>query len=196
MHRPDIGYLVGLSLLPGIGPARFYRLLDRCGDPERAWRASERDLTALGVEARILPTLLEKRKSISIEQEMEKLRRAEVTVLSVYDPEYPLRLKEIYNPPALLYMKGEITRQDDQSVGVVGTRAPSVYGRELTARIVPELVSAGLTIISGMARGVAPSPSWGVVLMLSIPVRTAGSTSASSSVARWSVLVERKEYAA
>jgi DNA processing protein len=154
MNRPDIGYLVGLSLLPGIGPARFYRLLDRCGDPERAWRASERDLTALGVEARILPALLEKRKSLSIEQEMEKLRRAGVTVLTVYDAEYPLRLKEIYNPPALLYIKGEITRQDDQSVGVVGTRTPSVYGRELTARIVPELASAGLTIVSGMARGV------------------------------------------
>lgn len=154
MHRPDIGYLVGLSLLPGIGPARFHRLLERCGEPERAWRASEQELISVGVDAKSLPALLEARRAISIEGELEKLRRLEVTVLSEDDAAYPPRLKEIYTPPALLYVKGEITRQDDQGIGVVGTRSPSVYGKELTGRIVPELVASGLTIVSGMARGI------------------------------------------
>lgn len=154
MQRADIGYLVGLSLLPGIGPARFHRLLERCGEPERAWHASEGDLIALGVDAKTLPSLLERRKSLDLERELEKLRRLDVTVLSVYDADYPPQLKEIFNSPALLYIKGQITRQDDQAIGVVGTRSPSVYGKELTARIVPDLVAAGLTIVSGMARGV------------------------------------------
>jgi len=154
MQRPDIAYLVGLSLLPGIGPARFHKLLDRFKEPERAWRASEQEFVSLGVDAKSMPALLEKRHTLSLEREMDRLRRLEVTVLSIFDPEYPLRLKEIFNAPPLLYVKGAITRQDDQSLGVVGTRGPSVYGKELTARVVPELVRTGLTIVSGLARGI------------------------------------------
>ncbi len=154
MPRPDIAYLVGLSLLPGIGPARFHKLLDRFKEPERAWRASEQEFVSLGVDAKSMPALLEKRHTLSLEREMDRLRRLEVTVLSIFDPEYPLRLKEIFNAPPLLYVKGAITRQDDQSLGVVGTRGPSVYGKELTARVVPELVRTGLTIVSGLARGI------------------------------------------
>lgn len=154
MHHPDVRFLVGLSLLPGIGPARFHRLLERCKEPERAWRASQSELVASGVDVKSMPALLEKRSSISLDDEMDRLARLAVSVLTIFDPAYPPRLKEIYNAPPLLYVKGQITRQDDQSVGVVGTRGPSVYGKELTARIVPELVRSGLTIVSGLARGV------------------------------------------
>jgi len=154
MPRPDIAYLVGLSLLPGIGPARFHKLIDRFKEPERAWRASEQELSSLGVDAKFMPLLLEKRHAISLEREMEKLRRLDVTVLSSFDADYPLRLKEIFNAPPLLYVKGAISRQDDQSIGVVGTRGPSVYGKELATRVVPELVRTGLTIVSGLARGI------------------------------------------
>ncbi len=154
MHRSDIAYLVGLSLLPGIGPARFHKLIERFKEPERAWRASEQELSSLGVDAKSMPSLLEKRRTLSLEREMDKLRRLDVTVLSLFDADYPLRLKEIFNAPPLLYVKGAITRQDDQSLGVVGTRGPSVYGKELAARIVPELVRTGLTIVSGLARGI------------------------------------------
>jgi DNA processing protein len=154
MHRSDIGYLVGLSQLPGIGPARFHRLIDHFGEPGRAWRASEKELLALGVDAKSLPALVERRRSLSIESELEKLESLHVQVLSIFDADYPPRLKEIFNAPPLLYVKGEITRQDDQSISVVGTRSPSVYGKEVAARIVPELVSSGLTVVSGMARGI------------------------------------------
>jgi DNA processing protein len=154
MHHPDVRFLVGLSLLPGIGPARFHRLLDRHKEPERAWRASESELVASGVDVKSMPELLKKRSTLSLDDEMERLARLDVSVLTIFDPAYPPRLKEIYNAPPLLYVKGEITRQDDQSVGVVGTRGPTVYGKELAARIVPELVRSGLTIVSGLARGI------------------------------------------
>jgi DNA processing protein len=154
MHHPEVRFLVGLSLLPGIGPARFHRLLDRCKEPERAWHASESELVAVGVDVKAMPSLLEKRSAMSLDREMEKLERLEVSILTIFDSAYPPRLKEIFNAPPLLYLKGEFTRQDDQSVGVVGTRGPTVYGKELAARIVPELVRSGLTIVSGLARGI------------------------------------------
>jgi DNA processing protein len=154
MYRPDVRYLVGLSLLPGIGPARFHRLLEHFGDPERAWRATERELVALGVDGKNLPALLEKRRSLSLDEEMEKLKRLDVSILTQDDASYPLRLKETFGAPPILYVRGSLTPMDHQSVGVVGTRSPSVYGKELAARIVPELVRAGLTIVSGLARGI------------------------------------------
>lgn len=152
--RPDIGYLVGLSLLPGIGPVRFHRLLERCGDAERAWRAADRDLLAVGVDARALPRLHERRSTLRLETELAKLERLEVHVLSADEPGYPVRLRETYAPPPLLYVRGGLTPADDQALSIVGTRGPTVYGRELTARVAPQLVGAGLTIVSGLARGI------------------------------------------
>lgn len=85
---------------------------------------------------------------------METLRRLEVQVLTVWDDDYPLRLKEIPAAPPLLYMKGTLTPADETSIGVVGTRGPTTYGKSLAARIVPDLVRTGLTIVSGLARGI------------------------------------------
>jgi len=153
VERAETRYLVGLSLLPGIGPARFQKLLAQMRDPERAWRANEAELQRAGVEAASIPALLERRRSLSLEAEMEKLRRLEVRVLSIYDAEYPLRLKEIPGAAPLLYVRGDLP-PEESSVGVVGTRGPTVYGKEIAARVVPELVRAGLTIVSGLARGI------------------------------------------
>ncbi|MGI8826337.1 MAG: DNA-processing protein DprA [Chloroflexota bacterium] len=150
----DLRFLVGLSLLPGIGPSRFTKILSHFQEPERAWRASEQELARLGVDPKFLPQLVEKRRSLSLEREMERIERLGVRVLSAADPTYPLSLAEIYNAPPLLYVKGEITRADEQSIGVVGTRSPTVYGKDLAARIVPELVRSGLTVVSGLARGI------------------------------------------
>ncbi|GAC1642576.1 MAG: DNA-processing protein DprA [Chloroflexota bacterium] len=153
MHA-DVRYLVGLSLLPGIGPARFQKILQHFGEPERAWRAPEKDLARLGVESKFLPQIAEKRRSLSLDREMERIRRLEVSVLTMNDAGYPQQLAEVFNAPPILYVKGEITRVDDQSLGVVGTRSPSVYGKEVATRIVPELVRNGLTVVSGLARGI------------------------------------------
>lgn len=153
MHA-DVRYLVGLSLLPGIGPARFQRILAHFGDAERAWRASEQDLLRLGVESRFLAQLAEKRRALSLDREMERIDRLGVSILTMDDPAYPRQLAEVFNAPPILYVKGEITLADEQSVGVVGTRSPSVYGKEVAARVVPKLVQSGLTIVSGLARGI------------------------------------------
>jgi len=95
----DTRFLVGLSLLPGIGPARFNKILTHFGEPERAWRASERELLQLGVDAKFMPQLLECRRTLSLEREMEKIERLGVRVLSLGDPEYPAQLREVFNAP-------------------------------------------------------------------------------------------------
>lgn len=154
MHRSDARYLVGLSLLPGIGPARLVRLMERLKEPERAWHANERELTGVGVDAKSLPALLERRRTLNLDREMDRLDALHVRLLTVFDDDYPLRLKEIYNAPVILYIRGDLFKEDEQSVGVVGTRSPTVYGKELASRIVPQLVGAGLTIVSGLARGI------------------------------------------
>jgi DNA processing protein len=154
MHHSDVRFLVGLSLLPGIGPARLVRLVERLTEPERAWRASERELAAVGVDAKSLPVLLERRRALNLDREMDRLEALGVRVLTVFDAEYPLRLKEIFTAPVILYVRGELRKADEQSVGVVGTRSPTVYGKELASRIVPQLVGAGLTVVSGLARGI------------------------------------------
>ncbi|MGH2447799.1 MAG: DNA-processing protein DprA [Chloroflexota bacterium] len=154
MYTADARYLVGLSLLPGIGPVRFQRLLSHFKEPERAWKASEQDLERLGIEGKTLQTLGEKRRSISLDAEVAKLERLEVDLLSIFDARYPARLREIPAAPPLLYMKGEILREDSQAIAVVGTRSPSVYGKDLAVRHVPEMVDVGLVIVSGLARGI------------------------------------------
>jgi DNA processing protein len=154
MHRADVRFVVGLSLLPGIGPVRLVRLIERFTDPERAWRTTASELTQIGVEAKFLATLLERRRALDLDAEMARLERLGVHVLTVFDEEYPRSLREIYNAPVLLYMRGEMTAADETGIGVVGTRSPTVYGKELATRIVPQLVGAGLTIVSGLARGI------------------------------------------
>jgi DNA processing protein len=154
MHRADVRHVVGLSLLPGIGPVRLVRLIERFTDPERAWRATSDELTRIDVEAKFLPALLERRRSLDLDAEMARLKRLGVRVMTVFDDDYPRALREIYNAPVLLYVRGELTPADETSVGVVGTRSPTVYGKELTTRMVPQLVGAGLTIVSGAARGI------------------------------------------
>lgn len=154
MDGGDVRYLVGLSQLPGVGPARFNRLLSYFHEPERAWHASQSELLKLGIDAKTLPQLLEKRRTISLDAEMERLRRLEVSVMTIDSPDYPVHLKEIYNAPPVLYVKGRLLKPDEPCIGVVGTRSPSVYGKELAARLVPELVQSGLTVVSGLARGI------------------------------------------
>lgn len=154
MTSADLRYLIGLSLLPGIGPARFGKLLERFPDPERAWRASENELRDLGVDARSLSLLVDQRRALSLQTEMEKVERLGISVLTRHDSAYPVRLAEIYNPPPLLYVKGDLGSGGESNLAVVGTRRPTDYGREIAARVVPQLVRAGLTIVSGLARGI------------------------------------------
>lgn len=150
----DLQYWVSFHLIPGVGRVRLSRLREYFKDLERAWRASASELRAAGLEPKVVETILALRPQISPEGEMERLERHKVLVLTLEDPGYPPRLKEIYDPPPVLYLKGPFLPQDELSLTVVGTRRATLYGREVTERLVGELAGNGITIVSGLARGI------------------------------------------
>lgn len=147
-------YWLGFHLTRGIGPARIERLLDHFGDLEVAWRASPGDLERAGVGEGLLASLAATRRAWDLDRELDRLDAAGVALLTWDDPAYPARLRQIGGAPPVLYVKGELTPADDLALGIVGTRRATAYGREVTLRFATDLVAAGLTIVSGLAKGI------------------------------------------
>lgn len=147
-------YLMGLSLLPGIGPARMSRLLGLRGSAREGWRADRDALRAAGVDEKSIEALIETRATIDLDHEAARVAAAGARLISWADDEYPRLLSEAFNRPALLYVKGEFQPADAQALAVVGTRRPTVYGRELATRMTSALVAQNLTIVSGLALGI------------------------------------------
>ena len=150
----DTKYCVGFTLIPGIGRVRFSRLEQHFGGLERAWYASAAELELAGLDHRSIEAIVAMRPKISLDAEMEKLDRYKVTVLTLKDKAYPSRLKEIYDPPPVLYVRGCFTLDDDWPLAVVGSRRPTYYGREVTEQIVGDLARNRITIVSGLAKGI------------------------------------------
>ena len=150
----DIKYWVGFNNIPGIGRVRFARLESYFGNLENAWKASAGDLRASGIDSVGLKAITKYRPDISPDQEMEKLGRYGITVLTCKDKQYPSRLKEIYDYPPVIYMRGTLLPEDEWCLAVVGTRRASVYGKQVTEELVADLAQSKITIISGLARGI------------------------------------------
>ncbi|MEE8472203.1 MAG: DNA-processing protein DprA [Dehalococcoidia bacterium] len=149
-----IKYWIGFTLISGIGRVRFSRLEAHFGDLEAAWRAPASDLKAAGLDARTVQTIVGRRPKISLDAEMEKLQKFRVQALTWNDPAYPPRLKEIYDHPPVLYIRGALLPEDEWAVSVVGTRRATIYGRQVTEEITSDLARNRITIISGLARGI------------------------------------------
>ncbi|MBC8264226.1 MAG: DNA-protecting protein DprA [Anaerolineales bacterium] len=133
---------------------KFRALLNHFGDLEEAWRADARELKEAGLDQRALSNFMTMRSTISLDGEMEKIERQGAKVLTWDDPAYPPRLLNIYNPPPVIYVKGDILEEDQWAVAVVGTRVATVYGKEVARQIAGGLARNGLTIVSGLARGI------------------------------------------
>jgi len=150
----DTKYWVGFTLIPGIGRARFSLIEQYFSDLEQAWNASASEFKMAGLDDRSIQAVVARRPKICLDDEMEKLERYKVTVVTWRDEAYPSRLKEIYDLPPVLYVRGSLAPEDDWSLAVVGTRRPTYYGREVTEQIVGDLARNRITIISGLAKGI------------------------------------------
>jgi DNA processing protein len=150
----DLGYWIGFNIVRGIGPVRLRALLDHLGDIERAWRAPSRELRQAGLDRRSLENLLAARAELDLDREVERVAAAGARVLTWEDPAYPRLLREIPAPPPVLYIKGTLTEEDAWAIAVVGTRRASAYGREVTRTLTRTLARSGITIVSGLARGI------------------------------------------
>jgi DNA processing protein len=147
-------FWVALSLVPGIGPAKFRRLVDSLGSPEAAWMADSTQLASAGLDRRAIDSLVSTRSRVQLQSEMDKLQRLKVRVMTQQDDDYPHLLQHIADPPPVLYLRGELRPEDDLSVAIVGTRRPTVYGRQAAELFARGLAEHGVTVASGLARGV------------------------------------------
>jgi DNA processing protein len=147
-------YWLGFNMVNGIGPVRLRALLNQFGDLEAAWNASDTALLEAGLDRRALANLKQARQSIDLDQLIDDANAAGATALTLDDPDYPALLHEIPDAPPVIYVKGTLLDVDQWAVAFVGTRGATVYGRDMTYRLVTALVHAGITIVSGMALGI------------------------------------------
>ena len=147
-------YWIGLNLVKGIGTVRFRSLLESFGDAESAWKATPQELRAIGLNDKLIQNFLNLRSSVSLELIWEQICQKGIKVLTWEDEGYPDRLREIPQSPPVIYVKGELLPKDDWSVAIVGTRRLTAYGRQVTEKIAERMAQAGVTVVSGLARGV------------------------------------------
>jgi DNA processing protein len=150
----DLRHHIAFNRVSGIGPAKIQRLLDYFGELETAWAADAFELARAGLDKRALENLLLARKEMDIDAEVDRAQRTCDLILTFDDPRYPRRLKEIPQPPPLLYIKGTLKPEDEWALAVVGTRSASAYGKETTRAFVTDLARNKMTIVSGLARGI------------------------------------------
>ena len=151
----DIFYWLALHLTPGVGSILIKRLLDRFKTPEAVFRAPLKELLRNeGLGERVAGEIQKGPSEKVVKRELSRLEKTGGKFVTLKDDDYPKRLKDIYDPPALLYLRGELRRKDELAVAVVGSRKTSAYGREVTERIGRDLARHGVTVVSGMARGI------------------------------------------
>lgn len=150
----DRKYWAALATSEKIGARSFTKLYKRFGKLENVWRANAGDLMAAGLTSLQIEAILKVTKTIDPDKEMEKLNRLKLELLILTDEKYPKLLKEIHDPPGVLYMRGEILVQDEISLGVVGSRKYTSYGERAVEYLVEPLARNQITIVSGLALGI------------------------------------------
>ncbi len=153
MDNPKL-YWIGFNLVKGIGSVRFKALLDFFGSPAIAWQAPADALQNAGLSPKIIENLNKIRSQVSLEQIWNRIVEKGIEVVTWDDAHYPALLKEIDQPPPVLYIRGSLEPSDAWSVAVVGTRRITPYGRQVTEEIAGALAQSGLTVVSGLAIGV------------------------------------------
>jgi len=147
-------YWIGFNLVKGIGAVRLRVLLKTFGDAQTAWDASPADLRAVGLSSKLIDNLIKLRTSVSLEKIWDDIQAQGITVLTWEDENYPTHLRDVFPSPPVLYLRGELRPEDEWAVAVVGTRRVTAYGRQVTESIANKLARGGITVVSGLARGV------------------------------------------
>ena len=156
---PDVKFynysILCLSQIPGIGPQRIRNLFARFKNPEEIFRASFRDLVAVeGIDKTLAMNIKQYQKNDFAVQQIERAKRYGVEIVNFWDAGYPALLKNIHNPPVLLFVRGSIPAMSTRCIAIVGTRNPSPYGKLQAEKFSRELALNGVTVVSGLARGV------------------------------------------
>jgi DNA processing protein len=147
-------YWVGFNLVKGIGAIRLKQILDFYGSLEVAWESPASGLLSAGLPRKVAENFTQVKNQVDLARIMENIANQNIRVMTWEDSDYPRRLKEINQAPPVLFIKGTINVEDDWAVAVVGTRRVTPYGRQVAAEIARFLAQNGVTVVSGLARGV------------------------------------------
>jgi len=147
-------YWVGWNLVKGIGSVRFKQLLDFFGSAELAWNAPGSALLSAGIPPKVIERHRQLKNQVDLDRIMEKISANAIHIVTWKENDYPRRLKEINQSPPVLFIQGSINVEDDWAVAVVGTRRVTPYGRQVADELGRFLAQNGVTVISGLARGV------------------------------------------
>ena len=164
MMAEDLFYWLALNFVPGVGAIFIKRLLDRFQTPEAVFQASMKELLEVeGLGVKVASEIRKGPSEQAVKNELSSLEKSGGRIITLEDEAYPPRLRDIYDPPALLYLKGELKKEDELAISIVGSRKTTPYGRWITEKISQTLVRYGVTIVSGMARGVDSVAHWGAI---------------------------------
>ncbi|MBI2019418.1 DNA-protecting protein DprA [Candidatus Daviesbacteria bacterium] len=150
----NIAYLLALHSIDGLGPIRLRAVLEYFKDPKLVWEAPQEQIVKLGIPRLVAQLLSETRKKLDPETYAKKMAAEGIKWVTVYDENYPKLLAQIYDPPTVLYYKGDLDSLNQKTVAVVGTRKITGYGKVVTEQFTKGLTDANLTVVSGLARGV------------------------------------------
>src|SRR6202140_4629703 len=156
-------YWLALTLTQGLGPTRIRKLIEHFGTAEAVFHASLTELEATGMRAVSAQSIATGKSFELAQQECDKASEAGAKIISLSDPQYPSRLKEIYDPPVILFVKGSVEVLAQPGIAMVGTRHPTPYGSGMAERLSIDLAARGLVIISGLARGIDTASHRGAV---------------------------------
>jgi DNA processing protein len=147
-------YWVAFSLVKGIGPVRLEKLLAYFGDVQAAWQAPEYHLQSAGLSQKLSRQLGRVRSQVSLSKLEDQIQKSGIQVLTWDDQDYPEGLRLITQSPFVLYIKGTLGKEDTWAVAIVGTRRFTDYGRQVAEEISRVLVNHGISVVSGLARGI------------------------------------------
>jgi DNA processing protein len=146
---------IALNMVDGVGPVRLRALLDRFGTPEAILSARREGLRAVeGVGEDVAGNIVDWRERVDLDAELSRIEKAGVRVVTRDDAEYPALLREIYDPPLVLYVRGELKEAERTAVAIVGSRRTTLYGQEMARKLAFQLARVGVTVVSGLARGI------------------------------------------
>jgi DNA processing protein len=155
---------LALHLVPGLGNIAFRKLMDRFGDPAEVFRAKLTDLAQVeGLRKPVAQGIVQRRFSQDPEGVLRELEKSGARAVIFSDAEYPDPLREIHDPPMLLYMKGSIIPGKATFVAIVGSRNSTPYGVKTAENLAQGLARRGLGVVSGLARGIDSAAHWGCI---------------------------------
>ena len=154
LSREEELHWLALKLVPGLGTRTSNKLLDRFRSPQAIFRASRTELEGAGVSGAVAQSIASGCTFDDAAAQQEKMIETGATLVTIGDPRYPQPLREIFDPPVLLFARGRVELMHSLTLGVVGTRRPTPYGLAVAERLSGDLSHAGLAIASGMARGI------------------------------------------